>query len=242
MTSGPQPSGDPDARRLDGRKTRRTREASLVDQVRLTILDDLIQGRLKPGTIVRVPEIAARCGVSRTPVREALTLLSHEGVITSIPYKGYLVREISPAEVNDVFFMRRLIEPVAAEMAAESLDPAQLERLLGEMRSHRPPTRGAMTLEYDRLSHDFHRTIIAATRSARLVSTFEAIYSDVRRLQSVTMGTPRPDLIHAEHADILEALALHDGAAARALMEAHIDAIRKRAFEAWVGFDPVAGA
>lgn len=236
MTSESQPRDD----RVDGRKTRHTREASLVERVRTTILDDLIQGRLRPGTIIRVPEIAARCGVSRTPVREALTLLTHEGVITSIPYKGYLVREISPAEVNDVFFMRRLIEPVAAEIAAESMDAGQLKRLHDEMRAHRPPTRGSMTLEYDRLSHDFHRTIIAATRSMRLVSTFEAIYSDVRRLQSVTMGTPRPDLIHAEHADILEALTQHDAAAARTRMEAHIDAIRRRAFEAWVGFDPAA--
>lgn len=240
MKSQPRVAGNLDLAREDGRKTRRTRAESLVDQVRLVILDDLIQGRLRPGTVVRVPDIAARCGVSRTPVREALTVLAHEGVVTSIPYKGYLVREISPAEVNDVFFMRRLIEPVAAEMAAESLDADELERLIAESESH-PPTGTAMTLEYDRLAHDFHRTIIAATRSVRLVSTFEAIYSDVRRLQSVTMGTPRPDLIHAEHGSILEALARHDGATARARMEAHLDAIRTRAFVAWVGFDPTSG-
>lgn len=228
----------PTAARVDGRKTRPGRDESLVARVRLVILDDLIQGRLKPGTVVRVPDIAARCGVSRTPVREALTVLVHEGVVTSIPYKGYLVREISPAEVNDVFFMRRLIEPAAAEMAAQLMDSTQLERLLHEAGRH-PPPGAAMTLEYDTVSHDFHHTIIAATRSTRLLSAFEGIYSDVRRLQSVTMGTPRPDLIHAEHLGILDALARHDGAAARALMEEHIDAIRKRAFEAWVGFDPV---
>ncbi len=229
---------DPAAVRLDGRKTRGARDESLVSQVRLVILDDLIQGRIKPGTVIRVPDIAARCRVSRTPVREALTLLVHEGVVTSIPYKGYLVREISPAEVNDVFFMRRLIEPAAAEMAAQLMESDQLERLLDEAGRHPPPS-SAMTLEYDTVSHDFHRTIIAATRSTRLLTAFEGIYSDVRRLQSVTMGTPRPDLIHAEHLGILDALTRHDGAAARALMEEHIDAIRKRAFEAWVGFDPV---
>lgn len=231
------PSSSPSAPvREDGRKTRNMRDESLVEQVRRMVLDDIIRGRLEPGSVVRLPAIAERCKVSRTPVREALSLLAREGVVSSIPYKGYLVREISPGDVNDVFFMRRIIEPAAADLAARLIEPSEIARLREDIASHNPSS-AAMTLEDDEHAHDFHRTIIAATRSPRLLTTFEAVYNDVRRLQSITMGKPRPDLVDHEHLGILDALSDGDGNAARLLMEQHVDAMRKRAFEAWVGFD-----
>ena len=92
-----------------------------------------------------------------------------------------------------------------------------------------------MTLEFDEQNHDFHSTIILAAGSTRLFNTLETVYNDVRRLQYAGIGKPRPDLIHREHVEILEALSRGDGAAARALMGEHIDAMRRRAFEAWAG-------
>ncbi len=220
--------------RTDGRKTRGSREESLVAQVRRTILSEIVQGKLAPGTVIRLPDLADRYGVSRTPVREALTVLGREGVISSIPYKGYLVRPIETADVSDVFFMRGLLEPPAAELAAARLRPDDLERLQ-EALTHPPPTTAAMTLQFDEHNHDFHSTIVLAAGSPRLFNTFEAVYNDVRRLQYAGIGKPRPDLIHQEHVEILEALSRGDGAAARALMSGHIDAMRRRAFAAWAG-------
>lgn len=222
------------AARTDGRKTRGTRDESLVEQVRRTILSEIVQGKLAPGTVVRLPELAERYGVSRTPVREALTVLGREGVIASIPYKGYLVRPIETGDVSDVFFMRRLLEPPAAELAAVNLRPQEIQRLQQAL-THPPPTTAAMTLQFDEHNHDFHRTIILAARSPRLFTTFEAVYNDVRRLQYAGIGKPSPDLIHQEHVEILEALSRGDSVGARELMSGHIDAMRQRAFAAWAG-------
>lgn len=215
---------------FDGRKNRGERSESLAERVRRSILEDIIQGRMKPGEIVRLPALSDRYRVSRTPVREALTMLTREGLVTSIPYKGYLIRPVEPGDANDIFFIRRILEAPAAELAAERMDPEDLSRL----RELKPPDVATMTLAYDEYAYEFHRTIIAAASSPRLLALWETIYNDTRRLQIAGIGQPRPDLIHEEHLGILDALAARDPTEARLRMEQHIDAIRRRAFEAWV--------
>lgn len=216
--------------KTDGRKTRSNRQETLVEQVRRRILEDIIQARIQPGSVLQLAGLADQYGVSRTPVREALSILEREGLVQAIAYKGYFVRSIEPGDVDDVFFMRRLLEGTGAELAAERASADVLERL-GRVS---PPVGERMTLVYDEYSHDFHRTIIEAAESPRLLTAFESVYNDVRRLQYAGIGSPRPDLIHQEHMEILECLVHRDPREARRRMEEHIDLIRTRALESWV--------
>jgi DNA-binding GntR family transcriptional regulator len=214
----------------DGRKTRATRDETLVESVRRLILEDIIQVKIRPGTMLQLTELAEHYQVSRTPVREALSLLEREGLVTAIAYKGYLVKGIEPNDVHDVYMLRKVIEGAATELATGRLTPEQLKQL----RSSRPPLQERMTLEYDEYAHDFHHVIVKACRSPRLLAIFEDTYKDVRRMQYAGIGSPRPDLIYSEHAAILDALAAEDAKAARALMESHIDAVRVRALQSWL--------
>ncbi|MGW1681988.1 GntR family transcriptional regulator [Saccharopolyspora sp. NPDC002376] len=216
--------------KVDGRKTRSSRGESLVEHVRRLILEDIIQVKVRPGTLLQLTELAERYGVSRTPVREALGLLERQGLVTAIAFKGYLVKGIEPGDVHDVYMVRKVIESAAAELAAKRISPEQLEHL----REARPAQLEKMSLEYDDYAHDFHREIVVASGSARLLSIFEDVYNDVRRIQYAGVGNPRPDLIHEEHLAIVEALAEGDPAKARSLMEQHIDSIRVRALEDWL--------
>lgn len=219
--SGPRP---------DGRKTRGARTETLVEYVRGRILEDIIQAKLKPGEMVQLTALSNQYEVSRTPVREALALLEREGVVSAIAYKGYLVRPIEPGDVQDIFFMRRVLEGVGIELACDRLLDEQIDQLRG---SH-APLGETMTIEYDNYAQDFHRTIIAAAGSHRLLTTFDELYNDVRRLQYAGIGSPRPDLIEAEHQEILDALANRDAALARQRLEHHIDQVRSRALTSWV--------
>lgn len=216
--------------KVDGRKTRNTRNESLVEEVRRLVLEDIIQGKIQPGTVLQLTELAQHYQVSRTPVREALTILERQGLVGSLPYKGYLVNGIKPGDVHDVYLTRKVIEGAATELAAKRISPEAVERL----RETRPAQVDRMTLEYDEYAHGFHRTIVAASGSPRLLGIFENVYNDVRRIQYAGIGNPRPDLIHAEHAAILEALAVGDAPRARSLMDEHIDAIRVRALQSWL--------
>ena len=214
----------------DGRKTRASREETLVESVRRLILEDIIQVKIRPGTMLQLTELAEHYGVSRTPVREALSLLERQGLVTAIAYKGYLVKGIEPSDVHDVYMVRKVIEGAATELAAGRLTPEQLHNL-GDSR---PPQQEHMTLAYDEYAHDFHRGIVEASHSPRLLAIFEDAYNDVRRMQYAGIGSPRPDLIQAEHAAIVDALTAKDAKAARALMESHIDAVQMRALQSWL--------
>lgn len=216
--------------KVDGRKTRSSRGESLVEHVRRLILEDIIQVRLQPGTMLQLTELAERYGISRTPVREALGQLERQGLVAAIAYKGYLVKVIEPGDVHDVYLLRKTIEGAAAELAASRISA----ETIAELRSSRPAQVEKMTLEYDGYAQNFHGKIVSASGSPRLRAVFDDIYNDVRRIQYAGIGNPRPDLIHEEHLAIMDALAEGDASKSRLLMEQHIDAIRVRALESWL--------
>lgn len=231
MTStAPQNAARETVERPDGRKTRSSRTETLVEQVRNLILEDIIRAKLKPGTMIQLTTLAEQYQVSRTPIREALTLLERQGLVSAIPYKGYLIKQIDPRDVRDIFFMRRLLEGAAVELAVPRLDAPTIARL----RKLEPPQTDVMTLAYDTFAHDFHRTLVSAAGMPRLLEAFEHIYNDVRRLQYAGIGNPRPDLIRHEHDLILDAIEAGDTSQARELMEEHIDLVRTRALEQWM--------
>jgi DNA-binding GntR family transcriptional regulator len=85
--------------------------------LRVAILD----GTVPPGGQLRERDIATDLGISRSPLREALTRLEEEGLIVRIPFRGAFVVEVSPQEVAEIASIRLLVEPYAAELALEAL-------------------------------------------------------------------------------------------------------------------------
>jgi DNA-binding GntR family transcriptional regulator len=91
---------------------------SLRDQIVQSVQDAIITNELVAGQDIPVDRLAAQYGVSATPVREALAVLEGVGLVKFVPNKGTQVTMICPQDVSDVWEMRRLIEPYAAEIAA----------------------------------------------------------------------------------------------------------------------------
>lgn len=211
----------------DGRRDRHERQGSLVEYVRERFLDDIVRARVEPGSLIQLSLLAEQYGVSKTPVREALTLLRQEGLVEVVPYKGYYVRPIDVREFNDIFYMRELLEGAAAELASEHITEDQLR----ELERLRAPQVNAMTLEYDRYAHNYHSVIARASNNAKLLEFFELAYNDVRRLQYSGIGRPEPMLIAEEHEVITAALRRRDSSAAGHAMRIHIRNIRQRALE-----------
>ena len=124
---------------VDGRSTRKTRTVPLSEDVRQKMLSDISTGVFAPDDVLNTAALAERYGVSRTPVREALVALERAGVITVLPYRGHVVRTLSLADAQDIYFMREVIETAAAERAAERIDHtglAQLDDLCAEPVGH----------------------------------------------------------------------------------------------------------
>ena len=92
------------------------------------IRQKLLAGEYLPGDRLGEAEIAGELGISRTPVREALRLLSADGLIEINKNRGARVAEWSETELNNVFEVRIRLEGLAARMAAEKATPEQIER------------------------------------------------------------------------------------------------------------------
>lgn len=85
----------------------------------------ILDGTVPPGGQLREAHISADLGISRSPLREALTRLEEEGLIVRIPFRGAFVAEVSAEEVAEIASIRLLVEPYAGELAAEALRGAE---------------------------------------------------------------------------------------------------------------------
>jgi DNA-binding GntR family transcriptional regulator len=104
---------------------RTTTPESVYRVLRAAILD----GTVPPGGQLRERDIATDLGVSRSPLREAMTRLEEEGLIVKIPFRGAFVAEVSAQEVAEIASIRLLVEPYAGELALEALRGPERSRL-----------------------------------------------------------------------------------------------------------------
>src|SRR3989304_4865291 len=91
----------------------RTVRSSLVENLR----DAILLGEFVPGQNLRLEEIAKRFDVSTTPVREALSDLADEGLVTIFPHRGAVVTRLSPEDLQDIYEIRATLEAMAARLA-----------------------------------------------------------------------------------------------------------------------------
>jgi hypothetical protein len=99
-----------------------------------SLLADVFQGRLRAGTHLVTQELAARFGVSHTPIREALITLAGIGIIDLLPNRGAVVRRVTPHEVREVCQVRRVLECEAVRRACGRIDLAELHALAVELK------------------------------------------------------------------------------------------------------------
>lgn len=197
-----------------------------------TIRAMILSGEVRSGDKLSEEALAQRCGVSRTPVREALRKLEDELLIRRSDTLRSFVADWSIADVEDNFILRGLLESYAARRAAQRIRPAQLGelqainvRLLAFVTPDAPDVAGF--LECNR---EFHALVLEAAASPRLTAALTRVIE-----QPVVWRTAqnysRENLLqsHREHAELLSALERHDGGWAEAVMRSHI----RRAFHTY---------
>ncbi|NGO42688.1 GntR family transcriptional regulator [Streptomyces ureilyticus] len=100
------------------------------DGVYRTLRAAILDGTVPPGGQLREAHIAADLGISRSPLREALTKLEEEGLVVKIPFRGAFVVEVSARDVAEIASIRLRVEPYAAELSAEALRGPERPRLM----------------------------------------------------------------------------------------------------------------
>jgi DNA-binding GntR family transcriptional regulator len=181
--------------------------------------DDILSGDFPTGTHLLETDLAARYGVSRTPIREALALLEHDKLIERA-VRGYKVREGTPQDVLEAYEARIALESAAASGAAQrrtDFDLALLAQLQERSEAADTPE------EWRRLQFLWHEAIWAAGHNSMIVANLQRITGQLRVYDQ---GKPPPScdyaLSNAVHASICAAVRARDSTLARQLMEEHL--------------------
>jgi DNA-binding GntR family transcriptional regulator len=184
------------------------------------VLDMILRGTIAPGELVTERLIAARLGMSRTPVREAVRRLEGEGTLERQRDGSLVVRPYSMEEFLHALAVRRLLEGEAARLAAGKISREMLDA--ARERIARLRSEGLAARRDDR---DFHAAIAEASGNPVLAT----VISDLRKRTAMfRLGRlpERLDQVCDEHLTIVDALASGDGEAARAAMQTHVDNVR----------------
>lgn len=178
-------------------------------------------GGLTQNQLYSEGELAKNMGISRTPVREALIELSRERMVEIVPQRGFRVRELSPAEQQEVFDLRRVLESFIAERVAHKVTDdqvGQLRRLVAKQRVVIDDP-----VEFITIDEQFHLLLpqlINMERTSEMLTTLRGaiwlIGSTALRLAE------RAEAILAEHTAIVDAIEARDGPAAAEAMRHHL--------------------
>ena len=135
-------------------------------------------------------DIANEFGVSRMPVREALMQLVHEGMIESTT-RGFVLRRFSDQEVDEIFEIRRLLEPAAAAIAAKKMTDAALEKMDGAIHAGTKASDADDFTAFVVANAEFRRAWMAQVPNTQLVAALARYIDHVQIIRLVTL-TQRP--------------------------------------------------
>ena len=176
----------------------------------------IIMGHLQPGERLDIEEIAHQYNTSITPVRDALQMLTQEGLVSIKPRSGYFVTRMTLKQLRDMMELRKILELAAVERAAMRITPAQIQ----ELRSVHAGYTGDDDVSYDRYTDEnrkFHVTIAIASGNLELAEMIGRLHDRLARFMVLRHAGQSQEFTHAR---IVDALEKHDPEAAkRALLD-----------------------
>lgn len=197
---------------------------SRADYVHTVLHREILDGTLEPGAPILQDEIAARLGVSITPVREALRRLESVGLVSYQTHYGATVTELSTEALAELYLLRAAVEGLAARLAATRITPAQLD-VLREIHGDMQTAQAAQDVgALASGSRRFHATIAEIGGPALLARHLGWIWDNYPVPQAASVWQFDDVASHgmAQHSALLDALGQHDAATAQRLMEEHI--------------------
>ncbi|MBI1686608.1 GntR family transcriptional regulator [Caulobacter hibisci] len=194
---------------------------TLSDQTYEIVRGRILTGAMAPGAAVRQDTIAGELGVSKIPLREALSRLEQDGLLSSYPNRGYVVRPASTEEAAEVFALRLKLEPGAAADAARKAGPvdhARAEAALAALEAELSKPGG----DHVTFNHAFHMSLVqpGGHITVQLVERLQILSERYVRIHLEPLG--RDERASREHRQILDAWKAGDGATVEALVAEHI--------------------
>jgi len=213
-----------------GKAARPVAGPTLVEWAYDHLLEMLMTVQIAPGERIAIDTVARQLGISQTPIREALSQLEAEKLVSKMPNVGYRASpRMSREEVQDLYTLRLLVEPYAAARAAEKMDDETLVTLQEIDEGMRGVADGndrdfARFAEADA---KLHRLIATGSGNRLIAETIERLHAHLQIFRSL-YSTNAPEEAAAEHQRIIEALMAHDPAAAEEAVREHLERSQAR--------------
>lgn len=206
-------------------------------RVHESLLTAIVRCELVPGTSLKDRELAERLGVSRTPVREALQLLEFAGLVTSTARAGWRVSPIDAEDLEDLFELRRVLEPLGIDALERNPDEATIRRVAGFFEEFSDFVDPSGELPHERLlqyqdrDHAFHLTLIECSGNRRAIDFYGIISHHINRGRHYLLGTGGADgptshvdfgPTHRDHMAVCQAVGERDFDVARTALHRHL--------------------
>ena len=204
------------------RSRKSARAADSVEKVYQAVRELAVEYHFKPLERANEADLAARLGVSRTPVREALNRLACDGFMRLVPNRGFYARDISPKDVQELYELRAAIERTGFKLACQRGTDDEIAATasrwaLNSEQGGRPDWARVTAAD-----EAFHLGIVRMAKNERMFAAVESINFLIRFFRRIDIESDRRDSLYEEHAGIIDCLKRRDADKGCELIERHI--------------------
>ncbi|MCP5365982.1 MAG: GntR family transcriptional regulator [Hyphomicrobiales bacterium] len=180
---------------------------------------EIVGCTLPPGQAVTESGLCARLGMGKAPIRAALTRLGQENLVQAIPRRGYRIAPITMQDIQDLFQLRLVLEPRAAELAAGRLTADQILRMRESCNVTYEPGNQESQARFLEANRTFHTLIAEASGNRKLTAIIYQLLSEVERILHLCLKPARlGEHFQTEHLELMDALLAGEAERARVLV------------------------
>jgi GntR family transcriptional regulator, rspAB operon transcriptional repressor len=205
--------------------TRSPAKGGATARVYAALRDAIVRLDLKPGEILDKQAIAARFGVSRFPVGEAMNRLAAEGLADIIPQSGSRVALIRISDARENMFLRRALEMETVRTIAGQADSSLIDQLSSNLRYSQAAIEAGDLNGFHGFDLAFHAALQDQLGFERIKTATETARLGLERVRRLLNTRRRLDVTLTEHRAIVAAIAERDGDGAATAMSAHLDGV-----------------
>jgi len=204
-------------------------QGSIQDVIEAELRERILVGDIEPGGRINVRQLEQHFGVSHIPIREAIHRLEAEGLVVNVPRRGAIAAGVSLKELDEIYDLRRILEPRVAHRAVDAMQDDDLAALTAAYDTLIAAEQGADAVEFSAAHWQFHWQVLRPGCTNEIRRLLEKLWRIADRYVRLTRGTA-VDVAHEQHHQLYDACVAADGTTAETILEAHLhltgDALR----------------